>query len=360
MTGADGRWMRRALSLAKRAEGRTAPNPMVGAVIVRRGRVVGEGWHRRAGNPHAEVEALRDAQRRGHDPRGATLYVTLEPCCTTGRTPPCTDAIVAAHLARVVVAAVDPNPRHAGRGLDVLREAGIEIVSGVGGAGSARLNEAFNHWITTGRPWVVVKSKWITGPRARAAGMRLRRASGAMIVGVETVLKDDPSLTVRSGDRVLPEGPVRIVLDSKARTPLAAAVVKDAWRARTRIVVARDAPARRVAALEKRVEVWRAPQDPGGRVDVRWVLRKLGRLGVTQVLVEGGGVVPASVLTRRLAHRVVFFYAPLVLGGATARKAVAGEGARDRQDLLPLDEVEWRRLGDDLMMTALVRTRIGG
>src|SRR6266498_836864 len=205
--------MRLALHLARRGYGITSPNPMVGALLVKRGRVIGRGWHRCAGGPHAEIEALRDAARRGHDPCGATLYVTLEPCSTHGRTPPCTGAIISAGIARVVVAATDSNPAHAGRGFRILKRAGIEVVTGLLADEATRLNESFNHWIVHRTPFVTVKaamtldgkiatasgeSKWITSEKARAYGMKLRVGADAILVGVNTVLADDPSLSVRS------------------------------------------------------------------------------------------------------------------------------------------------------------------
>ena len=364
--------MRLALALARRAYGRTSPNPLVGAVLVRGGTIIGRGWHRRAGGPHAEVEALRDAQSRGVSSRGATLYVTLEPCCTHGRTPPCTQALIAAGLQRVVVAATDPNPHHSGRGFELLRHAGLEVTTGVLVAEAERMNEAFNHWIVQRTPFVTVKaamtldgkiataageSKWITGERARAHGMKLRQATDAVLVGVNTVLADDPRLTPRrqkaAGRRLNGKPWRRLILDSRARTPLTSKVVSDEWAERTTIVVTRAAPRTRVAALAKRVNVWTAPAC-GGRVDLRWLLRKLGAESVTSVLVEGGGEVNAAFLLSGLAHRVAFFYAPMILGGRDARKAVAGDGVRSLADALTLRDVEWRRLGPDLLLTARV------
>jgi diaminohydroxyphosphoribosylaminopyrimidine deaminase / 5-amino-6-(5-phosphoribosylamino)uracil reductase len=367
--------IRQALRLARRGFGRTSPNPMVGAVLVKGGRILGRGWHRRAGGPHAEIEALRDAVRRGHSPRGATLYVTLEPCCTRGRTPPCTAAIRTAGIARVVAGATDPNPRHRGRGFRLLRRAGIDVTSGVQADQCTRLNEAFNHWIVHRTPFVTVKaattldgkiatasgaSKWITGEAARAHAMRLRAGADAILVGVNTVLADDPSLTVR-GPRA--EGRSskgsprlrRITLDSRARTPVTAKVVTDGAAARTTIVVTKAAPGRRVAALAKRARVWVAPADRAGRVNLRWLLRRLGREDVTHLLVEGGGEVNASFLLAGLAHRIAFYYAPKILGGREARKAVGGEGVRRLEEIVGLREVEWRRLGADLLLTARLK-----
>ncbi len=359
------------MRLARRAYGQTSPNPLVGAVLVKRGQIIGQGWHRRAGLPHAEIEALHDAARRGFSPRGATLYVTLEPCCTHGRTPPCTEAIKAAGIRRVVVGATDPNPHHAGRGFSILRRAGIKVTSGIEADLCAGLNEGFNHWIVHRTPLVTVKaamtldgkiatargeSKWITGPPARAHGMKLRQGSDAILVGVNTIRADDPSLTVRgrpSAKTATPPRLRRIVLDSRARTPLQARVVSDEFAALTTIVVGRQAPKTRVAALHRKVNVLVAPTRQA-KIDLRWLLRKLGDEGVTSLLVEGGGEVNASFLLGGLAQRVAFFYAPKILGGRAARKGIAGEGAAKLSDIVQLRDVVWRRLGADLLLTARV------
>jgi len=369
--------MRLALRLAGRGFGATSPNPMVGAVLVKGGRIIGRGWHHRAGMPHAEIEALRDAQQRGQSPKGATLYVTLEPCSTHGRTPPCTEAIITAGIRKVVVGVTDPNPRHAGRAFKILKRAGIETVHGVLGNECARLNEAFNHWIVRRTPFVTVKaamtldgkiaaangeSKWITGAPARAMGMKLRQGADAVLVGVNTVLADDPSLTFRLAEnsrKSLEGKPLRrIILDSLARTPLKAKVVSDEFAEWTTIVVSRDAPKKRVAALAKRVKVVVSPvvksTSPTPLLDLRWLMRKLGSENVTSVLVEGGGEVNASFLLNGLAQRVAFFYAPKILGGRDARKAVAGEGVRKLPEAIQLEEMEWEKIGEDLMMRAKI------
>lgn len=367
----DRQRLRQALALARRAYGLTSPNPLVGALLVKAGRIIGRGWHHHAGEPHAEIEAFRDAARRGHTPRSATLYVTLEPCCTHGRTPPCTDAIIAAGVRRVVVAATDPNPSHRGRGFAILRAAGIEVRTGLLVEEAERLNEAFNHWIVHRTPFVTLKaamtldgkiadargaSKWITGPAARAHAMTLRQGADAILVGVNTVLADDPSLTVRAlGGREEPTAIVkpirRIILDSRARTPLSAKVVSDPHAANTTIVVTAAAPAGRRAALARRARVWVAPAT-GGRVSLRWLLRRLGRESVTSLLVEGGGEVNAAFLEARLGQRVAFYYAPKVLGGRDARRAVAGRGATGWPSVARLVDLEWERLGPDLFLTA--------
>ena len=369
----DEDWMRLALRLAARASGQTSPNPMVGAVLVKRGRKIGQGWHRRAGQPHAEIEALRDAVAKGESTRGATLYVTLEPCSTQGRTPPCTGSIVDAGIKRVVAAATDPNPAHSGRGFRLLRKRGLAVETGLMAAEATRLNEAFNHWIVHRTPYVVVKaamtldgkiatasgeSRWITGPVARSAGMRLRQQSDAVLVGVNTVLLDDPQLTVRVAARGKqpPSRLRRIVVDTHARTPLTARVVKDQFAGLTTIVTTRLAPHLRAAALSHRVNVWQAPVKRG-RVDLRWVLRRLGSENVTRLLVEGGGEINASFLLSGLAHQIAFFFAPKILGGRDARRAVAGDGVEKPAEVINLERTEWRRMGPDLMLEARVNFR---
>ena len=368
----DEQFMVQALRLAKRAYGQTSPNPMVGAVLVQDGEVIGRGWHHRAGAPHAEIEALADAARRQRSVSGATVYVTLEPCCTHGRTPPCTEALIRAGVRRVVVAAVDPNPRHAGQGLVRLREAWITVDSGVLEAESNRLNEAFNHWIVHRIPWVTAKSamtldgkiatasgqsKWITGPKSRAHAQRLRLGVDAVLVGVETVLADDPSLTVRTqpGFRRPAWHPVklRIILDTRARTPLESRLVSDDGRASTLIVVSELADPARIAALQARVTVIRAPERDG-RIDLAWLMPELGRMGVLHLLVEGGGTVLASFFEAGLVHRIAFFYAPRILGGEESRRSVAGQGFRSLAEAPSLTDVESRRFGEDLFITARV------
>ena len=393
----DTHFMRLALRLARRGYGVTSPNPMVGAVLVKSEKIIGRGWHRRAGGPHAEIEALRDAQQHGHSTRGTTLYVTLEPCCTHGRTPPCTDAIIATGIKRVVIGATDPNPRHAGKGFGILKRAGVEVFGlrrlvGALKSGDTsphskladeceRLNEPFNHWIVHRTPFVTVKaamtldgkiatangeSKWITGEKARAYGMTLRQGSDAILVGINTILADDPSLTARTvqspKSKVQSRKPLRrIVLDSMARMPLKAKVVTDKFAALTTVVVSKQAPKNRVAALAKRVNVIVAPTTkPLSHVtrhlslDLRWLLKKLGAENVTSLLVEGGGEVNASFLLGGLAQRVAFFYAPKILGGRDSRKAVAGDGAKSLVEALQLRDVEWKKVGPDLLLTARI------
>jgi len=363
--------MRDALRLAKRARGETSPNPLVGAVLAKRGNIIGRGWHRRAGLPHAEVEAIADAKRKGNPTKGATLYVTLEPCSTSGRTPPCTRAIAGAGIARVVVAATDPNPEHADRTFRLLKRKGITVEHGALAAEAAEINFAFNHWITTGLPFVTIKaamtldgkiatasgeSKWITGPQARREGMKLRHEADAILVGVNTILADDPGLTLRDVRRPKAEwrGPDlrRIILDPRARTPLGSRVLGDEFAEQTTVVVSRDAPAGRLAKLKERCRVITCPLAKRG-FNLKSLLRKLGRQDCTHLLVEGGGETNAAFIEAGLASRVAFFYAPKILGGRDARTAVAGEGLPLAKGLR-LEKIRWRNLGPDLMLTARV------
>ena len=375
--------MSQALRLARRGCGLTSPNPMVGALLVKGNQIIGRGWHRRAGLPHAEIEAIRDALYRGRISPGANLYVTLEPCCTNGRTPPCTDAIIACGIKKVIIGATDPNPQHSGRAFSILKQASIEVIHGILENECTRLNEAFNHWITRHTPLVTVKaamtldgklatasgkSKWITGKLARRYGMRLRQQADAILVGINTILADNPSLTIRGFRRGNSDGKQlrRIVLDAMARTPLHAKVVNDDQRELTTIVVSKSAPQLRISALKKRVNILVAPSvdvpmdhldnlRSASRkrfLDLSFVLRRLGTQNITNLLVEGGGEVNASFISQGLAHRIAFFYAPKILGGRDSVRALSGEGVRSLQEAPRLDDVKWHRLGPDLLLTA--------
>jgi diaminohydroxyphosphoribosylaminopyrimidine deaminase/5-amino-6-(5-phosphoribosylamino)uracil reductase len=361
----DQRFMFRALDLAARARGLTSPNPMVGAVIVRDGAVVGEGFHQAAGKPHAEIEALAAA---GPHAAGATLYVTLEPCVHHGRTPPCAPAVVGAGIRRVVVATGDTNPLVAGAGIVALREAGLEVVDGVLEAQAAALNRVFLRAMRERRPHVTLKaaatldgkiadvhgtSKWITGDAARAEAHRLRSECDAIVVGIGTVLADDPALTVRVEGR-WPREPLRVVLDSTARTPTSAQLIQGATPSRALIAVGAHAPEARVRALAATgAEVVRCP-DATGRVSPRALLSELFARDVRGVLVEGGAEVAASFVDGDLVDRVAMFFAPLVIGGRGAPTVVGGIG-RELKRGLALESLEVRRVGDDLFVEADVR-----
>ena len=360
---ADRRHMQSALELAAGGAGWVSPNPMVGCVIVKDGEVVGRGYHQRFGGPHAEVHALYEAGDRA---RGAVLYVTLEPCCHTGKTPPCVDAILQARVGRVVVAMRDPNPRVDGGGLSRLESAGVEVTVGVCEAEALRLNEAFVKYITTRRPFVTSKSaitldgkiatrsgasRWITGEAARAAGHRLRHASDAILVGIGTVLQDDPQLTTRlPGQRGV--NPLRIVVDSTLRLAPTAQVADVAQDRRTLIATTEQATDASVRALQERgVEVTRLPACAGGRVNLDALCTVLGERGVASVLVEGGAVLTAALLKQRLIDKMVFFVAPKIIGGDGI--SVFGPcGVDTMEQALLLRDLTSRRIGGDVMLEA--------
>lgn len=360
----DEDYMREALRIARYAEGRTSPNPLVGAVIVRDGRIIAEGWHRKAGTPHAEIHALRMA---GDLARGATLYVTLEPCSHYGRTGPCAKAVAEAGIARVVVAMQDPNPKVAGRGMEMLRAAGVEVCCGVLAAEAARLNEVFLHWITTGLPFVALKtamtldgkiathtgdSQWITGEASRLRVHELRDRYDAILVGIGTVLHDDPSLTTRLPDRQ-GKHPLRIVLDSMARTPRTAKLLTDG-AAPTLIAVTARAPQERVAALRQAgAEVLVCGEGP--RVDAQALLKALGEREISSVFVEGGGRVNASLLAAGFVDKVYAFVAPKLVGGRDALTPVEGTGAERLSDAVTLTGFAAETVGEDVLLTGYVR-----
>ncbi|MGC8828910.1 MAG: bifunctional diaminohydroxyphosphoribosylaminopyrimidine deaminase/5-amino-6-(5-phosphoribosylamino)uracil reductase RibD [Verrucomicrobiia bacterium] len=366
----DEELMRLAIRLAKRAEGMTSPNPIVGAVLYKNGIIIGKGYHKRAGLPHAEIEAINNARKNGFSPEGSTLYVTLEPCSTYGRTPPCVDAIVKEKIREVVVGATDPNPKHSGRAFKMLESAGIIVKSGILKAECENLNEAFNHWIINKTPFVILKaamtldgkiatitgdSKWITNPISRKFGMQLRKRADAILVGVNTILADDPQLTYRNSNTIeTRRTPRRIVLDSRARTPLTAKVVSDKFAKLTTIFVTENAPQEKIEALQKLCNVAIAPQI-NGQIDLNYVVRKLGEENVLSLLVEGGGDAHASFLKSKLAHRVIFFYAPKIICGRSAPRAVSGKGFSSFDEIPTLHSIKWRKCGSDLLLSALIK-----
>ncbi len=354
---------------------------MVGALVVAGRHIIGRGYHRRAGRPHAEVLALRQA---GTLARGATLYVTLEPCShRTKRTPPCVPAIIAFGLRRVVVAMQDPNPRVNGRGLRGLRRHGINVDVGCLRAEAERLNESYLHWVRTGRPFVLLKaamsldgklatpsgeSRWITGETARRQVHRLRSRVDAVMVGIGTVLRDDPHLTARrpegEGESLAAHQPLRVVLDSMLRTPLTAKVLARPTRdragrpARTNTLIATtsQAPRKRLERLRSLgIQVVVLPRQ-GGRLSLRACLTALGRLGITSVMIEGGSELNASALRAGLVNRVVFYVAPLLLGGQDAKSVIGGESPPRLAGGWRLVDMEARRVGRDLLIQGTVQT----
>lgn len=354
-------YMEMALALAARGIGYASPNPLVGAVVVRDGRVVGRGFHARFGEAHAEVNALQEAGERA---RGATLYVTLEPCNHTGKTPPCTQSIIAAGIRRVVVAMPDPNPGVQGGGSACLRAAGITVHEGLAAGAARRQNEAFLKHALTGAPLVILKcaatldghiatrsgdAHWVSGPLSRNFVHQLRHAVDAILVGVGTVKADNPRLTTR-----LPEGrgsdPTRIILDTRLSIPLNARVLMDASPAGTILVTGPDVS----AASRRRVEARGVEVLPAtcreGRVDMARLLPVLGARGIASVLVEGGGRVAGSILRAGLVDKVHLFYAPKLLGGDDGIPLCRGPGAARMQDCLKLQRLRVRRFGEDIMI----------
>ena len=358
-------FMTLALRLAAKGRGKTSPNPMVGALVVKNGRIVGRGYHHGPGQPHAEILALKQAGLRAN---GAILYITLEPCChLLKRTPPCAPVVIQSGVRQVVVAMVDPNPSVKGRGIAALRRAGITVTMGTAQEEAAQLNRAYLHWVRTGRPYVILKagmtldgkiatakgeSRWITGPRARQEAHRFRSQVDAVVVGVGTVLKDDPSLTARLSDRPLklaPKQPLRVVLDSKLRTPLTARICAKQDQAKTLIVTTSRASRPRRPFGRAGVEILSLSKK-NGRVSLAALMTMLGKRGITSVLIEGGSTVNAAALHEKLVNHVVLYLAPILMGGQDA-KAVIGDRSPERlAQALTLRHVIVRRIGNDMVV----------
>lgn len=407
----DEEYMQRALELALRGSGWVNPNPLVGAVVVRDGRIIGEGWHTTFGEPHAERQALADCRRRGEDPKGATVYVTLEPCCHTGKTPPCTEALIGAGVVRVVMGAPDPNPKVSGGGIAQLEAAGIEVVQGVLVEECQKVNRAFFHYIKTGKPYVTLKyamtldgkiatrsgkSKWITGPEARRRVHEDRQRNAAIMVGVNTVIKDDPLLTCRLDDfedqafaeesvsdsdfedllerelaedeaayEALQEGdavettsrgfkpkisnPIRIVCDTHLRTPLSSQIVKTAASVPTYIATAESDMKKHMPYREQECDIIVVPE-AAGHIDIEVLMEKLGAMGIDSVIVEGGSEINWSVLAYEVVSKVQAYIAPKLFGGAKAPSPVAGFGVEAPKYAIELSEPEVTMLGSDLLV----------
>ena len=360
--GRDRAYMRRALALARKGWGQTAPNPMVGAVVVAGGRIVGQGWHERFGGPHAEVNALREA---GEKARGATVYVSLEPCAHHGKTPPCTDALISTGVARVVCAVRDTSSIAAG-GMEKLERAGISVTVGVEEDAARELNAPFFHDASgSGRPFVMVKlaisldaaiadahgrSKWITGPESRREVHRLRAASDAIAVGIETALADDPTLTVRSTrpPRIIP---TRVVFDRRARLPLESRLVKSAREAPVTVIAGAEAPVERVSALEGAgVTILRAD-------DLSSALVSLRAAGIRTLLVEGGGQIASAFIDRGLVDRLIIFQAPILLGSG-AVPAFGGLRTAPLDESRRMRVMGRRRFGSDVMTVYAPEDRV--
>ena len=358
----DQEYMAQALSLAQKGAGWTSPNPMVGAVIVKEGRVIGQGWHEKCGQPHSERNALAACTE---PPGGATMYVTLEPCCHQGKQPPCTQAILDAGIAKVVVGSHDPNPLVAGKGLEILRRHGIEVETGVCQEACDALNQVFFHYIRTRRPYVVMKyamtmdgkiatrtgaSRWITGPEARAQVHRDRNRYAAILVGVGTVLADNPLLTCRmEGGR----NPLRIVCDTHLRTPLDRQLVRTASQVPTLVATCSTDPARIFPLEDAGCQVWTLPEREG-HVDLAALMERLGAQRIDSVILEGGGTLNWAALEAGIVHKVQAYLAPKLLGGRDAKSPVEGLGVAAAAQGIPLKHTTVTQLGADLLLESEV------
>jgi diaminohydroxyphosphoribosylaminopyrimidine deaminase/5-amino-6-(5-phosphoribosylamino)uracil reductase len=351
--------MKRALSLARKGIGRTAPNPAVGCVIVQGGEIVGEGWHRKAGTPHAEIHALR---RAGERARNADVYVTLEPCSHFGKTPPCADALVRAGVDRVFVGMIDPNPEVRGKGVEILRAAGIEVFSGILEGECRRLNEPFIKHVATGLPFVILKSamtldgktataagdsKWITSGKSRDYVHKLRGIVDGIMVGVGTVIADDPQLTCRTSGKG--KDPVRIIVDSRLRIPLSARVLSQDSEAKTCIatILRGSEKMDELRALGAEIISCR---ELNGRVDLGDLLRRLGAMGMQSLLLEGGRELAGEAMRLGLIDKYLLFYAPKLLGGGDGLGLFAGTGVERMDDAARLEEIRIHRFGHDFMI----------
>ena len=360
----DEKYMRMALELALKGRGWVSPNPVVGAVIVRDdGTIIGQGYHERYGELHAERNALKNCTE---PPAGATMYVTLEPCCHHGRQPPCTDAILEAGIRRVVVGSGDPNPRVAGGGIRILREHGIEVVEGVLKEECDAVNEIFFHYIQTGRPYVVMKyamtidgkiaaytglSKWVTGEEARAHVQRLRHELSAIMVGVGTVLADDPMLNCRIPGLT---SPIRIICDTHLRTPLESKVVQTASEIPTIIATCCEDERTVLQYTEKGCRVLNVAKSDDLHLDLKDLMKKIGAEGIDSILLEGGGTINWSALESGIVNRVMAYVAPKLFGGSSAKTPVEGQGIPDPQEAVRLQDISVSRLGEDLLIEGKV------
>lgn len=362
------KYMQEAIALAKKGTGRVSPNPLVGAVIVKDGEVIGRGYHEKYGQPHAERNALSSCSV---SPEGADMYVTLEPCCHHGKQPPCTEAIVAAGIKRVIIGSSDPNPLVSGKGVVFLKEHGIEVEEGFMKEKCDALNDIFFHYIKTGRPFVTMKyamsmdgkiaaftgkSKWITGEEARKHVHGERNRNTAIMVGVGTVIADDPMLTCRiEGGR----NPVRIICDSRLRTPIASSLVLSTDEAPVIIATCSDDKKKAAEYIEKGCRIL-IVKEKDGRIDLDDLMKKLGEEKIDSILLEGGGTINWEAIKSGIVNRVQAYIAPKLLGGKDAKTPVEGKGAPSPQEAVMLGESRITKLGDDLLIESEVISDVHG
>lgn len=358
MTDAD--YMARAIELAVKGRGKVSPNPMVGAVIVKNGKIIGEGLHQKYGGPHAERNAIKNANERGNDTKGAVMYVTLEPCCHFGKTPPCTEAIIESKISRVVIGSRDPNPLVAGRGAEILRNNGIEVTQNILKEQCDSINAVFMHYITTGMPYVVMKyamtldgkiasytgkSKWITGDKARSHAHRIRGELTAIMVGVGTVLNDDPLLTCRTNSG---KNPIRIVCDTNLMTPVNAKIT-DTSEAKTIIATSVTEPQRHRPYIERGCEIVTVPIKDG-HTDIYELMLKLGERKIDSVLLEGGAELNYSAAKAGVVNKVMAYISPKLLGGAAAKSPMGGIGIPCPNKAIKIVSPSVSFIGDDILI----------
>ncbi|GAA0729107.1 bifunctional diaminohydroxyphosphoribosylaminopyrimidine deaminase/5-amino-6-(5-phosphoribosylamino)uracil reductase RibD [Clostridium malenominatum] len=357
-------YMKRALELAKLGEGRVNPNPLVGAVIVKDGRIIGEGYHKAFGGPHAEVNAFSNALE---DVTGAHMYVTLEPCSHYGKTPPCAKAIVEKRIKKVTIAMKDPNPMVSGNGIDILRKNGIEVEVGVMEEEAKALNEIFIKYITTKLPFCILKtastldgkistfsgdSKWITGEKSREYVHQIRNKISSIMVGIETVIKDNPSLTTRIKDKK-GRNPIRIIIDSKGRIPLDAKLLYE--EGSTIIVTTQKASDEKLIKLkELGVEIIKTPLR-NERVDLNYLMKELGERKIDSILLEGGGTLSYSALKEGIVDKVMTFIAPKIIGGRDSKTPVEGDGIEFMKDAINLKNIEVQRFDEDILIQGYLK-----
>ncbi len=363
------KYMKLAIELAKKGEGFTAPNPMVGAVIVRDGRIIGQGFHEKCGEPHAERNALADCRAGGENPEGADLYVTLTPCCHYGKTPPCTEAVIENKISRVIIGSRDPNPAVLDRSIRILQSAGIEVITDFMKEECDRLNPVFFHYITKKTPYVIMKyamtmdgkiatseghSKWITGEKARERVHRDRSRYTAIMVGIGTVLADDPMLTCRIEGENL-KNPIRIICDTKLRTPLSSRVVTTADSVRTILATAVTDKDRHTPYLSAGCELLTVEQSTDGQLNLPDLMNKLGTLEIDSLILEGGGTLNWSALSSGIVNKVQAYIAPKIFGGISAKTPVGGSGVTFPKDAFFLSNPEISVLDGDILMESEVK-----
>lgn len=355
----DKKMMKRCLTIAKKASGFTAPNPLVGAVIVKDGKVISEGYHHYFGGPHAEVNAIANAQE---DLKGAHIYVNLEPCSYYGKTPACSLALIQHQFAKVFIATLDPNPLIAGNGVQALRNAGMQVKTGLLEAEALKFNERFFHFITHKTPFIALKiaasldgkiatesgeSQWITNEKSRAFVHELRQDYSAILVGIGTVLKDNPALTVRKPGKT--KNPVRVIIDSQLRTPPSSKILDN--HAKVIIAISESIEEKKIEEFikEEHISLWKCPAK-NGQINLQYVFSKLGKEGIDSVLVEGGAEINASILQHHLTHKIYAFIAPIIIGGQNSKSAFGSKGFQKLSEAPKLKNITYKNLDTDLLM----------